>query len=329
VNARSFDGRNLLRARVSVSRGPTYRPEPCLSSLRGECQASDACGEEKCALALLLLCRAQTPNHSTDRYESQVPKSASKGRNLKRSFFTSSRLSRPRSTASVLRRISGTCALAAGAASLSLVLAAFGVLISDDFEWNVDAYKSRLPSPGAFSSWVRPGSPMDCLLTSQESRLSVDFGHRYMPTSKVRDSSLDIVVGRTTTVSGDGLEALETYPSSAGFFRTAGLPREVGLRHYLDFIGASQRPEENVPCRRDAWWEHGWSVATLAFWCDGIPRGSLFFETSCPMPVRHFLHQPVYYLRAVGIIEVACGVVANRPAKNTGSSTSPTTARPQ
>lgn len=220
---------------------------------------------------------------------------------------------------------SGTCAVAGGTLSLFLVVAALAVLISHDFDWNIDVFKPRLPSPGDFSSWVRPGSPMDCLLTSQESRLSVDFGYRYLPASVSRDSAVDIVVGRTTTVAGDGLEALEEY-APVDFFRTAGLPREVGLLYYSDFIGASQRPESKVPCRVNAWWPHGWYVATLTFWCDGVPRGSLDFDSGCPKLANRVPHQAVY-LRALGIIDVARMVAASRPRGKNRPLSSPGTVR--
>jgi hypothetical protein len=220
---------------------------------------------------------------------------------------------------------SGTCAVAAGALSLFLMVAAFAVLTSADSEWNIHVFNWRLPNPGDFSSWVRPGSPMDCLLTSQESRLSIDLGYRYVFWS--RDSTVDIVVGRTTMVAGDGLEALEPY-MPVRFFRTAGLPRALGLLYYLDFIGASQRPESELLCRGNGDWRSVWHIVTLSFWCDGVPRGSLYFETSCNMLLSRVPHQPAY-LRALGIIDVARAVAANRRRSKNSPLSSPATVRSQ
>jgi len=152
------------------------------------------------------------------------------------------------------------------------------------------------------------------LLSSQESRLSVDFGYRYFGFPAL-DSSVNIVVGRTTTITGDGLEALEYY-AGPEFLRAAGLPREVGLLHYLDFIGASQRPQSEIPCGKN-WWQSPWHVATLTFWCDGVPRGSLYFDSSCSMLENKVPRHPVYQ-RARGIIDVARVVAATRLRKKDG-----------
>jgi hypothetical protein len=210
----------------------------------------------------------------------------------------------------VLGMVWAFCAVAAGALSLLLVVARVGALRMGDLGWQYAVWSRRLPNPGDFSRWARPGSPMDCLLSSQESRLSVDLGYRSWPF--VGDSAVDIVVGRTTTITGDGLEALEPY-TRVEFLRAAGLSREVGLLHYLDFIGASQRPESEIPCAENAW-RKPWHVATLSFWCDGVPRGSLYFDSSCSTLENKVPRHPVY-LRARGIIDVARVVAATRLRK--------------
>jgi hypothetical protein len=133
---------------------------------------------------------------------------------------------------------------------------------------------------------------------------------------------LDIAVGETTTITGDGLENLEPY-TRAKLLRVEGLPRKVGLLHYLDFIGAIQRPESEVQCRG-----HVWYVATLTFWCEGVPQRSFYFEAECPKLWNRFLHQSVY-LRAHGIIDVARGVVADNLSRKNGSIPSSTTVRSQ
>jgi hypothetical protein len=215
-----------------------------------------------------------------------------------------------------------------GALSLFLVLVAFAALKADDLWWNLDAGITGLPTPGDYHSWARPGSPLECLLTAKKARLSVDFGERGLCFSG--DSTLNIAVSDTTTITGDGLEELDPYARPT-FLRRAGLPRAVGLSHILDFIGASQRPEANFR------WQEPWHemrmlscnwyrsrVTTLEFECEGVPQKPIYFETDCPRFWNGILRQPVYF-RAHGISDVARSIVARSLRKTNSLLPRPTT----
>jgi hypothetical protein len=237
----------------------------------------------------------------------------------KNAFFPHQRQRNGRSS---LRLTLGTCGVAFGAFSLFLMLVAFAVLEDDDLWWNVDSPIQGLPAPGDYFAWVRPGSPMNCLLTSRQARLSVDFGERAWFST---DSTVNITVGETTTITGDGLEDLLLPYGQPSFLRRAGLPRALGLLHFLDFIGASQRPEADLQCPNLSTWNMPtWHVATLSFECEGIPQQPIFFEADCPKLWNGILRQPVYF-RAYGITDVARSVVVNNLRMKNGSLPPPAT----
>jgi hypothetical protein len=197
-----------------------------------------------------------------------------------------------------------------GAFSLLLILTALGDVLTTVFhyEWLDAVPEPGLPAPGDYNAWVRQGSPMDCLLTSQAARLSVNFGYQACFSSA--ETGLDIVVDRNTSITGDGREGRDLRVP-ARRFHAEGLPAEVGRRHFMDFIGASQRPEADPQCGSTT--SH---FVKLSFSCDGVSEKAIHFETTCLRWDRRILPQ-VEYHRAHGIIDVALSIMGSAPSEGT------------
>jgi hypothetical protein len=175
-------------------------------------------------------------------------------------------------------------------------------------QWAEAIEAPGLPDPESFASWIRDATPMDCLLTSKRTTLSVWFGHHSYCMSHSSEGSLTIRVSENqTTVSGE--LGGETRPPDETF-AAQDLPVELGRAYIRGFIGATQRPESPASCR-DFWGGRDFMFARLTFSCDGTGHEPIYFQAICPRwegrRVDWIFHptERYRYHRADGIIDVA------------------------
>jgi hypothetical protein len=216
-----------------------------------------------------------------------------------------------RRAAVILRITSGTCATFLVASALLLILAAYGdIMRSRLWEEYLDTIpEPGPPAPGDYYAWSKPGSPMDCLVNSRQARLSVYFEH--LACFSTGHGFLEITVARTTTITGDGRWAREARVPERSF-HVEGLPAEQGMLHFLDFIGASQRPETESDCASTTY-----QSVRLTFACDGEEKPPISFDTRCPGLWDYRLKKSLY-VRALGLIDVAGSIMTSAVSQGSG-----------
>jgi hypothetical protein len=213
-------------------------------------------------------------------------------------------VARGRRSAAIRALTLATCAACFGTLSLLLILAAFADIATADYRmnWLRDHWEPDPPTPADFYTWVRDGSPLDCLLTSDQARLRIDSGFFGGYSSRsCWDAVLEISVAGTTTVRGHVGPMDADEEQAYRRFRADDLPSEAGRRHFLDIILASRRPDTAVHLG-----VHGLHSVSLRFWCDGHAGGPIKFSTSWGAPDNERTH---------GVLAIAASIMDKTPSE--------------